>query len=186
MKTKTSLMTIGITLATLASAPLFAENNWEGEARDAWIDGKLESSYLLNTELNNFKIDTDVENGAVTLTGMVPSAVHKQLAEEIAANLDGVTTVNNELAVGNDKYERDANSRNFSTAFYDMTTTARLKSNYALNDDLKATDINIDTKDGVVVLEGEVKSSAAKQLAEEIAANYDHVIRVDNRLMVSQ
>lgn len=185
MKTKTSLLTIGITLAALTSAPLLAQD-WQGEAKDAWIDGKLESSYLLNTELNNFKIDTAVENGAVTLTGMVPSEIHKTLAQEIASNLDGVTAVNNNLTVGDDKYERDENSRNFSTAFHDMTTTARLKSSFALNDDLKATDIDIDTKEGVVVLEGKVASPAAKQMAEDIAANYDHVSRVDNRLVVSQ
>jgi osmotically-inducible protein OsmY len=59
-----------------------------------------------------------------------------------------------------------------------------LKSNFAVNDDLEASDINIDTKNGVVTLEGEVDSKAESMLAEEIAAGYDHVSKVDNKLRV--
>lgn len=183
MKSRGNLIPISLTLLTLASSPLMAQE-WEGDARDAWIDGKLESSYLLNTELNNFKIDTAVRNGAVTLTGTVNSDVHKALAEQIASNLDGVTSVSNQLAVGEFDYAMDEKSRNFSTAFFDMTTTARLKTNYALNSDLEAHEIEIDTQDGVVSLQGQVASEAAKDLAEEIASGYDHVSRVDNRLQV--
>lgn len=185
MDIKMKALALCVTLASLTSTSLMAAE-WEGEARDAWIDGKLEGSYLLNTELNNFKIDTAVNSGVVTLTGTVASDVHKDLAEEIAVNLDGVTSVNNMLTVGESDYRLDDAGRNFTTAFYDMTTTARLKSNFAMNSELKAMDINIDTKDGVVTLQGEVESDAAKRLAEEIAAGYDHVERVDNRLVVAR
>jgi len=185
MNTKLKALALGLTLASLTAAPVSAAE-WEGEARDAWIDGKLEGSYLLNTELNNFRIDTAVNGGVVTLTGMVGSEVQKDLAEEIAVNLDGVTSVNNMLTVGESDYSLDEAGRKFTNAFYDMTTTARIKSNFAMNSQLSALDINIDTKDGVVTLQGQAESDAAKQLAEEIAAGYDHVVRVDNRLVVSR
>lgn len=185
MDIKIKTLALGVTLAALAATSTHAAE-WEGQARDAWIDGKLEGSYLLNTELNNFKIDTAVNNGVVTLTGTVASDVHKELAGEIATNLDGVTSVNNMLTVGESEYRMDDAGRDFTTAFYDMTTTARLKSTFAVNSELKAMDINIDTKDGVVTLEGSAESDAAKQLAEEIASGYDHVQRVDNRLVVSR
>ena len=65
-----------------------------------------------------------------------------------------------------------------------MTTTVSLKSNFAVNDELEASDINIDTKNGVVTLDGEVDSKAESMLAEEIASGYDHVSKVNNNLRV--
>ncbi|HEY0961632.1 MAG TPA: BON domain-containing protein [Pseudomonadales bacterium] len=184
MKLQTKGLVLGILTASMMSSAAMAED-WEGEAKDAWIDGKLEGSYLLNSELDGFKIGTEVENGTVTLTGNVPSDAHKQLAEEIAQNLDGVTAVNNNLAVAETGDEYDDNDRNFSSRFYDMTTTVGLKSNFAVNDELEAHEINIDTVEGVVTLEGEVDSQAEAMLAEEIASSYDHVSRVQNNLRVT-
>jgi Predicted periplasmic or secreted lipoprotein len=181
---KLTLGTLGLACTLAMTQAMAQERDWEGESRDAWIDGKLEAAYLFNTELNNFKIGTTVSAGHVTLDGHVPSETHRQLAEEIAQNLDGVNGVTNNLAIGEGDYGWGEKERNFRTRFFDLTTTTRLKSAYAINDELSATDINIDTKDGVVTLSGEVKSNAAKQLAEEIAVGYDHVESVNNQLQV--
>lgn len=183
MKVNTRKLVLGIVTVSALSSPAMAQD-WEGESRDAWIDGKLEGSYLLNGELNNFRIDTDVENGNVTLNGTVRSEAHKELAGEIASNLEGVGTVSNNLVVGEEGDAYADNERDFSTRFFDMTTTVGLKSNFALNSELEAHEIDIDTNEGVVTLEGEVQSEAAKMLAEEIASGYDHVSRVDNKLRI--
>jgi osmotically-inducible protein OsmY len=183
MDIQTKALVTGILAASLSSAVL-AENNWQGDAKDAWIDGKLEASYLLNSELDNFRINTEVEGGSVVLTGSVQSEAHKELAGEIAKNLDGVANVTNNLVISEKGDEYAANDRDYSSRFYDMTTTVSLKSNFALNDDLEASKINIDTDKGVVTLEGEVDSKAESMLAEEIAAGYDHVSKVNNNLRV--
>jgi hyperosmotically inducible periplasmic protein len=184
MKLQTRGLVAGVLAASMMSSAVLAKD-WEGETKDAWIDGKLEGSYLLNSELDGFKIGTEVENGNVTLTGTVPSDAHKQLAEEIARNLDGVANVTNNLAVAETGDKYDDNDRNFSSRFYDMTTTVGLKSNFAVNDELEAHEINIDTKDGVVTLNGTVDTKAEAMLAEEIASGYDHVARVQNNLKVT-
>jgi osmotically-inducible protein OsmY len=179
-----TLGTLGL-ICTLQATQVFAQNHdWEGEAHDAWIDGKLEAAYLFNSELDNFKIGTSVTDGHVTLTGYVPSETHRQLAESIAKNLDGVTSVTNQLTIGKGDYGWGEKERTFRTHFFDATTTARLKTSYALNKELNASDIDIDTKDGVVTLTGKVASPAAKQLAEQIAKGYDHVETVKNELRV--
>jgi hyperosmotically inducible periplasmic protein len=183
MEIQTKSLVVGILAASLSSAVL-ADENWEGDAKDAWIDGKLEASYLLNSELNNFKINTEVEGGNVMLTGTVQSDAHKELATEIAKNLDGVDNVTNNLVVSEKGDEYADEDRDYSSRFYDLTTTVSLKSNFALNDDLEASEINIDTKDGVVTLEGEVDSKAESMLAEEIASGYDHVSKVNNNLRI--
>lgn len=176
----------GVLVLGLSSTAAYADNNWEGRAKDAWIDGKLESSYLLNTELNNFKIDTGVESGVVTLRGQVASDAHKMLAEQIASNLNGVSSVNNELVIEDEVAMPSEEDREFSTRVSDMTTTVSLKSQYAVNSEIEAVNLDIETKDGVVTLNGSVKSEAAKQLAEEIAAGKDHVKMVKNNLIVVQ
>ena len=37
--------------------------DWKDGAKDAWIDGKAETTLLLNTNLNSFDIITDVKDG---------------------------------------------------------------------------------------------------------------------------
>ena len=183
MKLNQTVPIVGLFTLSLAVSPLSAET-WQGEAKDAWIDGKLESSYLLNTELSNFDIVTEVAGGDVTLSGFVASETHRNLAQEIAENLDGVGNVRNELVVGESDTAMSESDNDFSTAFFDMTTTVGLKSNFAVNSELSALDIDIDTEDGEVTLEGKVGTEAEKMLAEEIAASYDHVTQVDNRLAI--
>merc|ERR1711879_128526 len=74
-------------------------SSWENESKDAWIDGKAETVLLMNTNLNNFDINTDVKNGKVVLTGKVNSDLDKELAEELVISLDGVSDVENNLTV---------------------------------------------------------------------------------------
>ena len=74
-------------------------SSWENESKDAWIDGKAETVLLMNTNLNNFDINTDVTNGKVVLTGKVDSELDKELAEELVLSLDGVSSVDNKLTV---------------------------------------------------------------------------------------
>lgn len=183
MKTHAHRIALAALTASVLSSPVFAED-WTGQARDAWIDGKLEASYLLNSELNNFRIGTEVQDGRVVLSGSVPSDAHKALAEEIAANLDEVTTVTNNLSVDTEGELYSDSEQDFSSKFFDMTTTVSLKSRYALSSELEAHEIDIDTSNGVVTLNGEVETNAARELAEEIATSYDHVSQVNNNLRI--
>ncbi len=187
MNTKKALI-VAMTVTTLSSAPVFAAGNtWKGEANDAWLDGKLETALMLNGELNNFNIDTQVSKGVVTLTGDVNSDTEKDLAGQIANNIEGIKDVHNELMVDPDyKSDVETAASDFTRSWHDMTITAGLKMEYAANDNLKATAINIDTDKGVVTLQGKVESEAAKDLAVEMAKSYDNVVSVKNDLTVIQ
>ena len=71
----------------------------EGAVKDAWIDGKLEAVYALNSYLSAFAIDTAVTQGVVQLTGKVSSDIDRDLAGELAKGIEGVVDVHNDLAV---------------------------------------------------------------------------------------
>ncbi|MCW8108265.1 BON domain-containing protein [Alteromonas ponticola] len=96
---KRSILSL-IVAGTLSTSVVAAGNNtWEESAKDAWIDGKAEATLLFNGNLDSFDINTDVQNGKVTLTGKVDNSVEKKLAEELVRGIDGVTDVDNQLTV---------------------------------------------------------------------------------------
>ena len=69
---------------------------------DGWIKSKIYAQYMAdwNTVLNDSEIDVDVENGVVTLNGMVKSAEAKAKAVSTAKATDGVKSVHDNLRVG--------------------------------------------------------------------------------------
>lgn len=70
-------------------------------------------------------------------------------------------------------------------AMDDASVTAAVKAALIKEPDLKSLAISVDTKDGAVVLKGEVKSMADKQRAEQVASSVSGVSRVDNQLQVA-
>ena len=67
----------------------------------------------------------------------------------------------------------------------DPGITTAVKSKLASDDTVKATDINVDTSNGVVTLKGEVPSAAAKTRALELAKATDGVRDVVDAIVVT-
>lgn len=184
-----------LALSAALAAPVLAGDanskaeQWQGKAHDAWLDGKIETSYTLNRYLNPFSIDTEVKNGVVTLSGEVESEIDKELAEEIARGTDGVTEVNNELQVvaGSRETHEQASGkdRDFGDFVDDATITARVKYALISNGSTEGLSIDVDTMNREVTLTGEVDSAQQKQLAERIAGNVDGVDGVKSELKVA-
>jgi len=158
-------------------------DSMEEELKEAWMEGKLETALMLNRHLNNFTIDSEFDRGSVLLTGTVRSDVDRDLAEQIALDVDGVKEVDNQLRVVNDEPDRD-NTDTFSSRVEDSTLTAEVKIKLLANGNTEGLDINVDTSQRVVTLKGNVASAEKKQLAEKIAANVDGVREVNNELSV--
>jgi osmotically-inducible protein OsmY len=66
---------------------------------DPWITMKIQSQYLLDPAVKGHKIDVTTREGVVALTGNVESEALKRQAEQIAADTEGVTRVENRLTV---------------------------------------------------------------------------------------
>lgn len=60
---------------------------------DAWISSKVKSSFLFNRNLSGLDISVETNDGKVSLSGTVESGAEKDLAEETARNIRGVTDV---------------------------------------------------------------------------------------------
>lgn len=172
---------IALTLLTTGSTAAYAANTWEDKSKDAWLDGKAESTLLFNGNLNSFDINTDVQNGVVVLTGKVESEVDKALAEELVESLDGVASVDNKLTVLNDKAHEDSE---ILVSLTDSKVEVVVKTKLLLESEVSGTNIEVEVEDGVVTLIGEVDSKSAKELAVTIASNTDDVKSVINKLAV--
>ena len=69
-------------------------------------------------------------------------------------------------------------------ALDDGALTAKIKSKMALDDSVKALDINVDTTKGVVTVTGIVRSQAERQRALQLAKETNGVREVVDRLVV--
>ncbi|MDX1563422.1 MAG: BON domain-containing protein [Gammaproteobacteria bacterium] len=177
-----------LALAGLISTSALA-SDFQGAAKDAWITGKIETVYTLNSHLNPFSISTRVDNGVAHLTGTVDSEIDRELAGELALGIEGVVEVRNDLVVNAEasaeaKNQRDDNGRNFGSWVDDATTTAAVKSRLIRNAHTKGLQIDVDTRDDIVTLSGRVETDEEKELAGQIALNSSDVAEVRNNLVV--
>jgi osmotically-inducible protein OsmY len=69
-------------------------------------------------------------------------------------------------------------------AITDAWITTKIKADFVNEDDLKGSDINVDTNNHVVTLKGTVASLAGKTRAEQIAKTTKGVTRVIDQLTV--
>ncbi|MCG7534347.1 MULTISPECIES: BON domain-containing protein [Pseudoalteromonas] len=180
---KRTILTLAFATAFSTTAVNAADNQWEKEASDAWIDGKAEATLLFNGNLNSFDINTDVKNGVVILTGKVDHSVDKKLATELVIGIDGVKEVDNRLTVVPEKKDKD-DKGDVESDFVDAKIATVIKTRLLFDTDISGTDIDVDVDNQTVTLTGEVESDAEKQLVVNIAANADDVKRVNNKLTV--
>jgi BON domain len=119
--------------------------------------------YRLRTTGDGVRIDRDAPTIGTT------GSVNTEKAREQAARLGEKAAVTaNEAA----------------KALDDGTLTAKIKAKMALDDHVKAMDINIDTKDGVVTLTGRVDSKDARDRAVRLASETNGVRGVKDQLVV--
>ena len=82
------------------------------------------------------------------------------------------------------KSEQDRPTTEAGEAITDSWITTKVKADLLATDGVAGTDINVDTKDGVVVLSGNVKSKAEVDKAVTVARGIKGVTKVDSKLTV--
>ncbi|MDO6692319.1 BON domain-containing protein [Aliiglaciecola sp. 3_MG-2023] len=186
MKRTTCSLIIAAALST-ASMSANAENDWSDNAKDAWIDGKAETTLLFNGNLDSFDINTDVNDGVIVLTGKVDTEVDKALAEELMISLDGVEDVDNQLTVITDnENSEDSDTAQIMQTLKDSKVESVVKTRLLFESEVSGTDIEVEVEDGIVTLTGELDSNAERELAVTIAENTDDVKNVVSNLTIGK
>lgn len=160
----------------------------------AWVTTKIQSQYFADDIVKGRRIDVTTNNGVVSLSGTVESEAERQKALQIARNTEGVRRVEDRLQVapqgasaGADSRETMARAeRDLTEQMSDAGVTARVQSKFFLDDTVKARNINVNTADGVVTLEGQVAGEHEKEQAISLARSVDGVKDVQDRLQVNR
>lgn len=185
------LKTLALAIATTGLiglspfAAYAAEGDTSRELREARQEGSIWTAFALNRHLNPFTIDVDVENGSAKLIGTVETAVERDLAEQIALGIDGVTKVDNQLTLDPTFAPKASTQPSLAQRFDDATLAATVKSKLLWNSNTEGLDIKVNAVNGTVSLTGSAQSAEAKELAGRLAANTDGVREVNNQLSVS-
>lgn len=174
--------------ALLMSTTAFAADGdtLSQDVTEARQESQIWTTFALNSQLKANDLKVTVDNGKATLTGTVDEEVSKDLAAQIANNVKGVTSVDNQIAVKADYTPpaRSGKDRDFGQTVEDATITSAVKSKLLWSQHAEGFATNVDTKNGKVILTGTADSAAAKEAAASLAMNTRGVASVDNKITV--
>jgi osmotically-inducible protein OsmY len=77
-----------------------AANEAKGAVSDATITASVNAKLAGDSELSALRINVDTVEGRVALRGSAPSAAARERATQLAASVDGVRSVENQLVIG--------------------------------------------------------------------------------------
>ena len=152
------------------------------EHSDGWIALKIRSELLVHSNVSVANTKVDVTNGSVLLTGTVDNGAQKDLTEAYVKDVDGVTSVKNDLVV---KDNPDVSGRaTVSESIDDASITSEVKYALLSHRSTSALKTKVTTKDGVVMISGDASSDAEKDLVTKLATSIRGVRSVDNDMSV--
>lgn len=172
-----------ITTAVVTGAAVASKVATDPRSTGTQVDDEIleeKVAYNLNNDAQlkeEARINVVVYNGKVLLIGQVPNFTAAETARNIAAGVDGVKEVVNEIRTGN--------IINASQIAMDSWITTTIKSKLLLNSEVKTTEVKVITEDGEVFLLGKLSQNQA-DAAAEVARNVrgvKKVVKVINYVM---
>ncbi|MDP5291893.1 BON domain-containing protein [Oceanimonas sp. CHS3-5] len=176
----------GLLLLAVFSASLCAQTQTRPyEMSDIRMETQIWTTYILSPYLRANDLLVVVQDGEATLTGVVDEAVNKELAEEIALGVEGITSVNNDIQVkAGYALPAPTGARSYGERVDDISMTAAVKSKLLWSKHADGLAVEVTTERGKVTLKGAAGSVEAKEFAERQAASTRGVLGVDNQLRI--
>jgi hyperosmotically inducible protein len=198
-----------LALSVLAFAPL----TWADEVRtsnqnnpnkvsreDPVITSDVRSKITEDERLRGLILDVKTENGIVTVSGKAHSQDEIDRAIELAKNTPGVVSVNSLMKIDSattsdvltptpeDRKTIVEKGQKELDEAADISGDARIenevKSKFAADDMIKSRSIRITSKDGIVTLQGTVRTSEEQDEAVRLANSVSGVKEVKSALII--
>ena len=160
-----------------AAEPAFGEM-----VDDATITCTVRSKLLWSRHGEELAAHVDTARGRVSLTGVAESIEARDMAGKLAANTQGVSSVDNQLSV---ESPRAGIARSESSNVIDITDvadgwiTTKVKLTFLYSTNVNRSNIDVNTQGGIVKLTGKLDSVAERAAAIALAANVRGVRSVD-------
>jgi hyperosmotically inducible periplasmic protein len=139
---------------------------------DTAITAKVKSSFLGDDRLKGSHIKVVTTNGVVTLTGSAMGSDSKAAAEELAKNVNGVKSVDDELTTAASNGSMHKAVAKTERVGSDSWITTKVKSEILADSVSKGFKLSVKTVNGVVMLSGVLPNDDAvahvKDLAEKV------------------
>lgn len=162
----TAVVTTAAVAGKVATDPRSAGTQVDDEILEEKVAQNLNNDAQLKTET---RINVVVYNGKVLLTGQAPNYTAAETAKNIAAGVEGVKEVVNEIRTGE--------VIRASQVAIDSWITTTIKSKLLLNGEVKTTEVKVITENGEVFLIGKLSHTQA-DAATEVARNVRGVSKV--------
>ena len=160
---------------------------------DAGITTAVKAKFAADNTVKAYQINVDTKDKVVTLKGEVDTAAARDRAVELARATDGVRDVVDVIvlapapaATSGVAEQAKEVARDAGNLVGDVGITTAVKTKMLADTTVSGLKIEVDTKDGVVVLIGNVSSAAEKRRALEIARETDGVKSVKDELKVKK
>lgn len=172
---------------------------------DAGITTNVKTKFAVDDTVKAYQINVDTRNGVVTLTGDVDTPEAKVVAVRIVRETEGVRDVIDQIRVtettATGGFDIDDRARQegreaadkageladrAGAAISDAALTTTIKSKFLVDDMVKGLQIDVDSKAGVVALNGTVSSRAEADRAVMLARNTEGVTHVVDNLRVGR
>ncbi len=181
--------TVAASLLSLPALPLQAadkpaEPGAMGQLiSDSGLSGRVKAALAVNGATHALDIEVSTTRGAVTLHGVVDSFDEATEAGRVAAGIDGVQAVNNELEIVAPAARDGAGS--VARYLGDSALTAKVKAALAADPVTEAVEIEVSTTRGVVTLAGYVDGGEEMRQAIGVVLAVDGVKGVRNHLFLA-
>jgi hyperosmotically inducible protein len=178
MRKSLTVITLAASLSLLGACSTTDTHKTVGQnIDDATITTKVKAELVGDSQTKARDIEVKTYRGVVQLSGFVDSAQEKAEAGRVARNVSGVQDVKNDL-------ELQTRDRTVGAAVDDTVITTRVKTALVGNPVTKAREINVTTRNGVVMLSGFVDSREERSTAVDVARTVQGVQSVDDELQL--
>lgn len=162
-----------------------ARSNTASEAiSDTAITTQVKAKLATERSIRSSDISVTTANGVVTLEGSVDDATTKSAAERTARSVAGVTNVDNRLRTSSGSMTAMKTAgEDAQDAMSDTWITTKVKALLLADSDAKGFDVEVETKNGVVILQGALQDQNAVEHVRQIAAGVEGVKRVDTNAL---
>lgn len=163
------------TSASNESAPGEQKQSERSLMGDAGITAAIKARLLADRALESFDISVTTNDGVATLEGVVPDAGARETAARVARKVDGVAGVTNRLTTAANPTVAESTMEVVS----DSWITAKVKSELLADSLSKGFDVGVETLDGMVLLDGELRTQKEIDHVKAVAARVEGVKSVD-------
>lgn len=162
----TAVVTSAAVATKVATDPRSAGTQIDDEILEERVAHTLNKDGQLKEEA---RINVVAYNGKILLIGQAPNQSTIESAKNLAAGVNGVNDVYNEIRVGE--------KINVSQISVDSYITSVIKSKLLVNSEVKTTEVKVITENGEVFLMGKLDAQQANAAAE-VARNVSGVTKV--------